>query len=65
LNKSSLLLKINLQNAQTSQLFTKRIKTEIFTKVIKMSSLRACVKRRVGQIKTGWKCKYFKSDYLD
>ncbi len=40
-NKSSLLLKIILQNSQTLHLFTKIIKTEISLKVIKMINLKA------------------------
>ncbi len=37
-NKSSLLLKIILQNTQTLQLFTNDIKQKIFTKDLKMAS---------------------------
>ena len=44
---------IILQNTQTLQLFTKIIKTEINTKVIKMQSLKAWVERPTGLIKRG------------
>ena len=39
-NKSSVLLKIILQNKQALQRFTKIIKKNIFTKVIKMPRLK-------------------------
>ncbi len=57
LNKSSLLLKIEKQNTQTLQLFTK--KSKIFTKIIKMASWEAWVKRPSGLIKSGGKHKCF------
>jgi hypothetical protein len=38
LNKSSLILKIVLQNTQTLQLFEINIKQKLFTKVLKMPS---------------------------
>ncbi len=44
---------IILQSTQTLQLFTKIIKTDINTKVIKMQSLKAWVERPTGLIKDG------------
>ncbi len=50
-NKSSLLLKIVLQNAQTLQLFTINIKTEI---IYKMPSRHAWVESSIVLLKEGW-----------
>jgi hypothetical protein len=44
---------IILQSTQTFQLFTKIIKTDINTKVIKMQSLNGWVERPTGLIKEG------------
>jgi len=58
-NKSSLLLKIILQNSQTLQLFTINIKHKLFTKAITMPSLRAWLNRPSGLIQRGKKSKHF------
>ncbi len=50
-NKLSLLLKIILQNTPTLQLFMMTMKTELFTKVIKTPSCKACLQRPSGLIK--------------
>jgi hypothetical protein len=50
---------IILQNTQTLQLFTKIIKTDINTKVIKMQSLKGWVERPTGIIKKGRKFQHF------
>jgi hypothetical protein len=56
---------IILQSTQPFQLFTKIIKTEINTKVIKMQSLKGWVERPTGIIKKGRKFQHFKREYLD
>jgi hypothetical protein len=50
-NKSSLLLKIIVQNIQTFQLFAKITKREVFTKVTKMPRWMDLVQRPSGPIK--------------
>ncbi len=50
-NKSSLLLKILRQNAQTLQVFNKLLKQEVFTKVIIIPGWKAWVLRPRDLIK--------------
>ncbi len=52
-NKSSLLLKNILQNAQTLELFTVNIKTESIQKVIKNANLVAQLEEHGGSFRGG------------
>ncbi len=60
-NKSSVLLKIILQNMQITTIY-KDSQNRIF---FKMPRLKAWAKRPTGLIKRGSKRKYFKREYLD
>ncbi len=53
LNQTSLVLKIQIQNTQTLQLFTRLIKQKVYTKVIKNAKQKAWVQRPSGLIKMG------------
>ncbi len=56
-NKSSLSLKIILQNTQTLQLFKINFKKKLFTEVIKNAKLEGLGREVLSSIKGGVECK--------
>jgi hypothetical protein len=64
-NKSSLLLKIIVQNAQTLQLFSQIIKTESIYKLLKCHARKLGSRGLVVHLKVGGSTSTFKRQYLD
>jgi len=59
-NKSSLLLKMLKKTQEHYNYLQRQLKQKVFTKIIKMPSLRAWAKKPNGLIKRGRKRKHFK-----